>query len=156
MTKVMTQSEKVLPSLLRAGLVKRWHVEGLPISQTTAEHSWGVAVILYLSGAPRNVVGWALLHDMPEVSTGDMPGPEKRRNPALGEALKDAEKRWFKERGIVCDLTDEQLAEVEEADRLEAATWLWNAYYLTGSPRIKELWEWCEAESRTRKFEEAL
>ena len=133
--------EEWLRGLLRAGLTKRWHTEALPMGQNVAEHSWGVAMLLFLAGAPRLVIGWALLHDLPEETTGDSPAPEKRHNPALRDALKDSEQRWFKARGLNMKMTEDELAIIKRADRLEARLWLENAFLLTGSPYIQMLAE---------------
>lgn len=71
--------------LRELSFVPRWGVLRRVRSQSVAEHSYYVA--LY-AGHVADLVGWngdrgallrsALVHDLPEASTGDMPGPAKR------------------------------------------------------------------------------
>ena len=139
----MNEGEQVfVQDLLRCGLVKRWHTECLPMPQSTAEHSWGVALLLFLAGAPREVIGAALLHDLPEHETGDTPTPEKNAHPQLRRYLEAEEDRWFSARGLKFRLTEAERTILKRADKLEARLWLQNAYDLTGSPHILRLIEY--------------
>ena len=66
------------------GAVKRYHVMDTLRQQTNAEHSFGVAWLVYLLTDRRPSIGLlmaALSHDLPEQVTGDLPAPAKR---ALG------------------------------------------------------------------------
>jgi 5'-deoxynucleotidase YfbR-like HD superfamily hydrolase len=68
------------------GFVERWNVAPRLHRQSVAEHSFFVT--LYASELGRclglsnlemaDLLGCALRHDMPEIITGDMPGPAKR------------------------------------------------------------------------------
>jgi len=66
-----------------AGRVKRWHTAETTTPQSVAEHSFGVALIL-LRIVPEermslNLLKAALLHDMGELETGDIPYATKKR-----------------------------------------------------------------------------
>ena len=59
-----------------------WAMRGVPDPESVAEHSWGVAVLALVlaqeSGAPLDrgrLLTTALLHDLQEVVTGDIPSP---------------------------------------------------------------------------------
>lgn len=74
---------------LRAAHVKRWHNVNVAREQTVAEHSWMVAFIalqLFNNSSTNvqddrvsalNLVIGALVHDSPEIVTGDFPSPAK-------------------------------------------------------------------------------
>jgi len=66
-----------------AGRVKRWHTAETTTPQSVAEHSFGVALIL-LRIVPEEfmtvgILKAALLHDMGELETGDIPYATKKR-----------------------------------------------------------------------------
>lgn len=79
--------------LMRSGHVKRWQIVRVAREQTIAEHMYRVWLITcmicaavkvppdYLARACR----WALVHDLPEVITGDIATPTKK---AMREHLK--------------------------------------------------------------------
>lgn len=72
---------------MRAQYVNRWNTVHLTHSQSLAEHSFNVAMITqelcdllgYGDTDTGLAVGYALLHDIDEVVTGDIPTPTKRR-----------------------------------------------------------------------------
>lgn len=75
-----------IEAVMRFGSVKRWHMLDTVRVQTLAEHSACVALLVYqiAKTAPRmyfgpaeNLVAPALMHDLPEVYTGDIPTPTK-------------------------------------------------------------------------------
>ena len=78
--------------MMRAGHVKRWHLVNVAHNQSVAEHAWLVTVIgMHLARwlAPQGgtifddvteeyrFVCALMMHDMPEVKTGDIPTPSK-------------------------------------------------------------------------------
>jgi hypothetical protein len=73
---------------MRFQAVKRWHMIEATRIQTLAEHSAVVALLafyiartapgLFTFGPAENVATQALLHDLPEVFTGDIPSHTKR------------------------------------------------------------------------------
>jgi len=78
-------AEFTLEEMMRTGHVKRWQIVRVAREQTIAEHMYRVWLIttqlcLHLSlpqqiAASANV--WSLMHDMPEVLTGDIATPAK-------------------------------------------------------------------------------
>lgn len=83
-----------LEQKMRTGHVKRWQIVRVAREQTIAEHMYRVyhiavelAGMMNLSPARMlNVQNWALLHDLPEVVTGDIATPTKR---AMRQAVPD-------------------------------------------------------------------
>jgi len=67
--------------LLLAGMVQRYHSVPTVTTDTVGEHTFGVAwlcVILW-GGLPRaELLLAAVMHDVPELTLGDMPAPAKR------------------------------------------------------------------------------
>lgn len=75
--------------LRSAGAVKRMHnMRSRP--QNLAEHSWGVAMLLLTvyPQAPAGLIQRALVHDLPELRTGDIPAFVKWQNPDMETILK--------------------------------------------------------------------
>lgn len=70
-----------------ASFVPRWSVAPIAKPQNIAEHSYFVALytmeLLPFTDLDERqqmaALRWALIHDLPEVRTGDFPGPVKRR-----------------------------------------------------------------------------
>lgn len=74
-----------LESVMRLQAVKRWHMIDTTRAQTLAEHSANVAMLVLLISktAPINffsghAVIAALVHDLPEAFTGDIPSHTKK------------------------------------------------------------------------------
>ena len=82
------ESERhALESVMRLQAVKRWHMIDTTRQQTLAEHSANVAMLAMLIAktAPiewfdtyTHVAGAALVHDLPEAFTGDIPSHTKK------------------------------------------------------------------------------
>jgi 5'-deoxynucleotidase YfbR-like HD superfamily hydrolase len=89
---------------MSAGNVTRYHTIRMIHKQSVAEHSWGVAmVILWLYGhehVPASLMRAALLHDVAEVATGDMPAPVKWSSEQLSQAMINAENTFNEEHGL--------------------------------------------------------
>lgn len=73
-------------TVIRFSAVKRWHMLPTSAAQTLADHSGAVALLAFLVagtcpqmwfGSAPTVAGLALLHDVPEVFTGDIPTTTK-------------------------------------------------------------------------------
>jgi 5'-deoxynucleotidase len=87
-----------IKDISRTGHVTRWHMVRTNRDQTLAEHLYLVTMYAqeiadrvlknYTDEDKLNLVLWCLEHDTPEILTGDIPTPAKRR---LQESLKDGE-----------------------------------------------------------------
>lgn len=99
-----------------AGCVLRYHAKRTHGSQTVADHTWGVCLVLlwlYEPALPSvKILRSALLHDVHEVITGDVPAPAKWRSPALTAALTELE---------ASIATEMELPEIEMSDVLRFA-----------------------------------
>ena len=84
-----------LEAVMRFQAVKRWHMIEATRIQTLAEHSAAVALLafyiartapgMFTFGPAENVAAQALLHDLPEVFTGDVPSHTKRHLDGIEE-----------------------------------------------------------------------
>lgn len=82
--------------------VTRCHTELTVHQQTLGEHSAGVALLcFYLQGVPPSaaLLMAALAHDLPEKTSGDIPGPSKRV--LNNEALESMEAWGYTQLGIL-------------------------------------------------------
>lgn len=82
-------------TLRAAGAVKRMHnLRARP--QNLAEHSWGVAMLLLTvyPKAPAYLIQHALVHDLPELHTGDIPAFVKWDNPEMEDVLRKMERKF--------------------------------------------------------------
>jgi 5'-deoxynucleotidase YfbR-like HD superfamily hydrolase len=81
----------------KGGCVKRWHTIPNAQEQTVAAHSWGVAcIILELwPDSSMDLVRAALLHDVAEQFTGDIPATAKWANPGLAKEANKAEELFW-------------------------------------------------------------
>jgi 5'-deoxynucleotidase YfbR-like HD superfamily hydrolase len=110
-----------------AGHVRRWHTKRSIHSQTVGEHTFGVvAVILHLWPDSRvNLIKAAMWHDVPEIATGDVPAPTKRRYPELYAALQEAEHDFEEEHDLKVTLTIDERNQLKLADWVELVLFAW-------------------------------
>jgi hypothetical protein len=114
--------DQVEHNLRFSGQVLRYHTWPVIRQQSVGEHTWQVMRIYYqLFGPPPTPVWEAmLLHDAPEVQTGDIPFGAKVRNPALRAANEESEERWMKRMKLQWpQLTDVQHWAMKVCDLLE-------------------------------------
>lgn len=111
----------------RMAHVTRWHMVSTTRQQTLAEHSCNVGMLAMLCarrapgmffGDPMHVSAAALVHDVGEVFTGDIPTPTKRLNPEFQDMIDSLELAYtpiefqvMVSKGLqwlikVCDLAD--------------------------------------------------
>lgn len=119
---------------LRAQYVRRWTTVKATHDQSLAEHSFNVAVLageicyrLNMDPYTTNkVVCLALIHDIEEVVTGDIPGPTKRRLDEATRIQLGAYSIEDKNKALHCHLPDNSLLHtvVKAADRLEEALFI--------------------------------
>ena len=108
---------------IRSGMnVKRFHTTYRAQEETVGHHSANVAAIL-LRLAPdcsRNVLVAALVHDVPEVYTGDVPAPFKWDHDLIAEGLKEGEQAYAEANGIpMPELTAEERKLLKLADMMD-------------------------------------
>jgi hypothetical protein len=85
-------AEFTLDELMRTGHVKRWQIVRVAREQTIAEHMYRVFIITGFicshlqvdTETGKRATTWALMHDVPEVITGDIATPAKE---AMRKAL---------------------------------------------------------------------
>lgn len=131
---------KSLDRFLKMGQVKRWHT--VPdVSQTTAEHSWGVAlfITLYHPCPPARLLRAAILHDLHESEFGDIPSHIKEKYPYLVQIEEAEEQLFFRNQGIdnpYDELNDNELKWLKIADMSEAVSFIRNLPMKTGQHYI--------------------
>lgn len=119
--------KKTLDFILNGADVKRYHTVNTLTSETVGHHSHGVAALclLFQPNASASLLKAALLHDLAEQHTGDIPSPAKYE---LGIAftIDQVEDRLMIEAGIEppCLTADEQRI-------LKFADWAHGALFCT-------------------------
>jgi hypothetical protein len=121
-------TERVL--LLRdAGAILRSHTCRALHHRNVAEHGHGVAMLALTlaqcsEGAPlprAEVLAAALVHDLSEIATGDVPAPVKRNNPDLREVLNRISTDWERHYDLRFDLTRAEQDLLLWCDRVDFA-----------------------------------
>jgi hypothetical protein len=120
-------------AVIGAGQVKRWHT--IPgVTQTVADHSWGVAMLLLLVHPDPSIrlIKAAMLHDIHEVAFGDIPSPSKRKVAGIKEAEHDARVEFLASIGVEDPvLSPEEEVWLDWADKYESLIWC-NVIDVTG------------------------
>jgi hypothetical protein len=109
--------------------IKRWAIARMNRTQSVAEHSYNVAMIAgaIVDAIPSNVksnglreyvINWALVHDLPEVYTGDIPTPMKKYISEGVDAMEEAMFPLYAE--MKRHKSDEVSAICKAADIMEA------------------------------------
>jgi len=111
--------------ILRASGVKRWHIVRTVQPQSLAEHTFDVVMIARAIAKVAamddyEITKEALLHDLDEVVTGDIPTPTKQRARDNGWELNNLYKSVTGQEII----PDEALV-IHLADKLADLYWLW-------------------------------
>lgn len=106
-----------------SGFVRRYHTEQMVKDQNTAAHAWGVASILlhlWPDDCTADMIYAALMHDVPEKTTGDIPATAKWGSTELKNALDRFEDDIFiKMLPQFPILTDRQRLQIKLSDMLE-------------------------------------
>lgn len=116
-----------LPTLLRSGNVLRCHTLTCLNRPTVGLHTYRTLVILHWlyfpKHPPANVNYAMLVHDMPEISTGDMPGNIKADNVAVAGAFEMLEYAFHNMHnlnlGIHEQLTEQEAVIIGFCDRAD-------------------------------------
>lgn len=113
--------DKRIGLIRSAGAVKRYHTVETIKTQTVAEHSWGVAMILssFVDRPSYRLIRQALCHDMAEVLTGDVPATAKWGWPAFAKAEQEAANEFHRKYGFTEVLEDWEFELLKMADGLE-------------------------------------
>lgn len=105
-----------------AGAVKRYHTVPTIGTQTVAEHSFNLCLlILQLTEgkASAELLKAALYHDLPEVDTGDVPATAKWRAPELNRQLKLLEDTFESTYGTYVHLDEKEKEILKWCDVME-------------------------------------
>lgn len=83
----------------RNGQVVRKHTMENIRAENTAEHTWGLVMLLMVAwpNVPMRIIKVAQIHDSGERATGDMPGPTKWANPILSDEMDRLEHSHLRE-----------------------------------------------------------
>lgn len=111
--------------ILRASGVTRWHIVRTLRPQSLAEHTFDVVMI---ARAIAKIAGYddyeiikaALLHDLDEIVTGDIPTPTKQKARDNGWELNDLYKTITGR-----ELSQDESLVIELADKMADLHWLW-------------------------------
>ena len=141
---------------LEAGRVARYHAAPTVAPQSVGLHSYGVAVLcLHLCGgcASAELLQAALLHDAPEIVTGDVPYTTKRNSPTIKHELEELEEQVYNYDVLPFPkLTQAEVATLKLADTLDGLIWCRKT-----ETRGPVLSRWTEAlEIALRKFADVV
>lgn len=97
----MASPEQIMAAL-RSGGVQRYHAQPDIPAQSTAEHMWGVAMLMmmFYPRANKSCILAALTHDCGEVGVGDIPSPTKGAAPEIRETIKGMEFHNMESMGV--------------------------------------------------------
>lgn len=111
--------------ILRASGVTRWHIVRTVRPQSLAEHTFDVVMIARAIAKNAGyddyeIIKAALLHDLDEIVTGDIPTPSKKRARENGWELNDLYKSITGR-----EISDDESLIIQIADRMADLHWLW-------------------------------
>lgn len=115
MVRPHAEPEDIENSSRMAGEVLRWHVWPTLRQQQVGLHQWNCLRIYFeIWGPPEpDVFTWILIHDSPEIKTGDVPfGGKKYMTPTQRQALTDMEY------GVACDQYPTRTDEIHAAHNI--------------------------------------
>jgi 5'-deoxynucleotidase YfbR-like HD superfamily hydrolase len=114
---------KTLEFIVSGSEVTRYHTVTTLVRETVGHHSHGVAMMVLLINprASGSLLRAALMHDLAEHQTGDIPSPAKREY-GIGEQVNELEHRLMLEAGIEFpELSAEDLRTLKLADIAQGA-----------------------------------
>ena len=130
--------------ILRSGNVQRFHaIPGLN-TQSIANHSWGVAMLIQelLPDCRKELILAALTHDCAELVTGDIPATAKWNKPELRDMLEDIERTTEREWGINFELTADEKKLLKLCDCLEGMFYCLHQRFRGNVYAVKPFLEW--------------
>lgn len=130
-----------------SGIVRRCHVLRSIGEHNIAEHSWNVAILVNLitNWQPTlSMLQWALVHDAPELETGDVPAPVKWEHPEIEARLQLIEQEWFRgmqvPKRVYAQLPALEKALVKFCDAMELGFWILDQMKM-GNSTLHEIYE---------------
>ncbi len=114
---------KTLEFIVSGSEVTRYHTVTTLVRETVGHHSHGVAMMVLLLNprASGSLLRAALMHDLAEHQTGDIPSPAKREY-GIGDQVNELEHRLMLEAGIEFpELSLEELRTLKLADIAQGA-----------------------------------
>ena len=112
----------------QAGRIARCHLWPKAEPYLNSQHSWGVCVLTRMlwPGEPH-LLDFALFHDIPEVSTGDIPSPSITRL-GIEEQLEREDRRVMGALRLPDEhaLSSEDWKKLRAADSLDLWLWCWD------------------------------
>lgn len=112
----------------QSGGIERCHQWPKTQPYRNGQHTWGVCVLLRLLWPEeRHLLDFALFHDVPELSTGDIPSPSITRL-GIEEPLGREDRRVMAALGLPCEhaLSPEDWNKLRAADSLDLWLWCWD------------------------------
>jgi putative hydrolases of HD superfamily len=124
-----------LKEVVRSG----WELRGVSQPESVADHSWGTAMLCLLLAPPEldraRTVAMALVHDLAEVETGDIPRRVRKDAQPVTPGEKHTRERAAMRRLTRWDADEESITTVPPvSSALEEVSALWEEYE-TGSSR---------------------
>ena len=121
-----TPLERVL-YVLRACEVKRWHNETVLREQNVGNHSARVAlwIVLFHPAPSLALLKGAVMHDLEEKITGDIPHWAKAENPSVKIAVAAVEAKVRREYELGFELGDGEHMWLNAADLFDAFLHIW-------------------------------
>jgi 5'-deoxynucleotidase YfbR-like HD superfamily hydrolase len=120
------ETYKLAILMRNAGAVKRYHATRTLRQQTNAEHSGGVAglVLCVCPNPSAALLTAAIMHDVPELKTGDLPATIKWENPQLNAMIGDIEAKFIEEYQLPQGmLNDDEVKLLKFCDYAELVFW---------------------------------
>lgn len=114
---------KTLEFIVSGSDVTRFHTVITHVRETVGHHSHGVAMLVLMMNphASGSLLRAALMHDLSEHQTGDIPSPAKREY-NIGEQVSELERRLMLQAGIEYpELTPEEYRTLKLADIAQGA-----------------------------------
>lgn len=128
--------------LLKGGNTRRYHTMRTVTENTVAEHSWGVAAMVYVMSAglcSADVLMASLTHDVAEVFVGDIPSPTKRAL-GIGDELGAYEDEVLSTASFSFNLTEQEQRWLKLADYFDGMMFCIRERTL-GNLGIRIVWE---------------
>lgn len=111
-----------LQFVLAGADVVRYHTVHTLVRETVGHHSHGVALLAYLldPSLRAEVLLYALVHDLAEHQTGDIPAPAKREY-GIGDQVNELEERLLRGVGLGFEVTKSEARTLKLADIAQGA-----------------------------------